>query len=136
MRWHGRPARGQRTDSCNGRTCCPPTVRFPDQKGEQMPRRLIQLNLVLSALLLAAPTFAADAKKKVVFVAGKKSHGFGSHDHKAGCHLLAKRLNGSGLPIEAVVVENGWPSDNSVFEGAAAIVVYADGGKGHPANPH
>jgi type 1 glutamine amidotransferase len=99
--------------------------------------RLSQLILILCATFIAAPAFAADAaKKKVVFVAGRRSHGFGSHDHKAGCMLLAKRLNQSGLPIEAVVVENGWPADNGVFEGAAAIIVYADGGNGHPANPH
>ena len=27
---------------------------------------------------------------------------------------------------------NGWPEDAKVFEGAAAIVCYADGGGGHP----
>ncbi len=75
---------------------------------------------------------AAGAKKKIVFVAGNKSHGFGSHDHKAGCHLLAKQLNESGLPVACEVTYPGWPKDMSIFEGAAAIVIYADGGGGHP----
>jgi type 1 glutamine amidotransferase len=75
-------------------------------------------------------------KKKVVFIAGRPSHGPGEHEHRAGCMLLADHLNKSGLPVEAVVVTNGWPSDESVFEGAAAVVIYADGGGGHPAIPH
>jgi type 1 glutamine amidotransferase len=79
---------------------------------------------------------AQTGKKKVVFIAGRASHGPGEHEHRAGCMLLADHLNKSGLPIEAVVVTNGWPQDESVFEGAAAIVMYADGGGGHPAIPH
>ena len=76
------------------------------------------------------------AKRKIVFIAGKASHGPGEHEHRAGCMLLADHLNRSGLPVEAVVVTNGWPEDESVFEGAAAVVMYADGGPNHPAMPH
>lgn len=72
-------------------------------------------------------------KKKIVFVAGKPSHKPGEHEHRAGCMLLADRLNNSGLPIEAIVVNDGWPEDKSVFNGASAVVIYADGGGGHPA---
>ena len=104
-----------------------------------MRRMLLMLIAVGVAISLASASFAADApgdKKKIVFIAGKASHGFGAHDHKAGCHLLAKALNSSGLPINAVVTENGWPGDESVLDGAAAIVIYADGGGGHPALKH
>lgn len=76
---------------------------------------------------------APKAKKKVVFVAGRASHAPGEHEHRAGCMLLADHLNRSGLPIEAVVVTNGWPEDRSVFDGASAVVIYSDGGGGHPA---
>jgi len=79
---------------------------------------------------------ADSAKKKIVFIAGKASHGPGEHEHRAGCMLLADHLNRSGLPVEAVVVTNGWPEDESVFENAAAVVMYADGGPHHPAMPH
>lgn len=73
------------------------------------------------------------AKKKVVVIAGPKSHGYGSHEHKAGCMLLAKLLNESmSDQIETVVVTEGWPKDESVFDGADAIVIYADGGGRHP----
>jgi type 1 glutamine amidotransferase len=72
-------------------------------------------------------------KKKIVFVAGRPSHGPGAHEHRAGCMLLADHLNRSGLPVEAVVVTNGWPEDRSVFDGASAVIIYADGGPHHPA---
>ena len=39
------------------------------------------------AFLLGLPCLAA---KKVVFVAGAKSHGYFSHEHIAGSKLLAK----------------------------------------------
>lgn len=77
-----------------------------------------------------------NAKQKVVLIAGKKSHGYGSHEHKAGCMLLAKALEDSGLPIETEVVTNGWPEETSVFDGADSIVIYADGGGRHPFNEH
>lgn len=76
------------------------------------------------------------AKKKVVLIAGKKSHGYGSHEHKAGCMLLAKALEESGLPIETKVVTEGWPKDDSILDDADSIVIYADGGGRHPFNKH
>lgn len=75
---------------------------------------------------------AAAADKKIVLVAGRPSHGPGDHEHRAGCLLLEKCLN--KIPdLQAVVVTNGWPKDENVFDGATAILFYADGGGGHPA---
>jgi type 1 glutamine amidotransferase len=74
--------------------------------------------------------------KKVVFIAGKQSHGPGQHEHKAGSMLLADHLTKSGAGFTTVVVENGWPTDEGVFDGASAVVIYADGGGGHPAMLH
>ncbi len=73
--------------------------------------------------------------KKVVFIAGGKSHKYGSHDHLAGCHLLANQLEASGLPIQTAVYYPGWPTDPTAFDNATAIVVYADGGARHPIVP-
>lgn len=81
---------------------------------------------------------AADdpAAKKIVFVAGKPSHGYGAHEHHAGCLLLAKHLE-AGLPgYKAVVHHYGWPEDASLFDGAAAVVMYCDGGANHMVIPH
>jgi len=79
----------------------------------------------------------ADEPKKIVFISGKPSHGPMAHEHRAGNMLLAKRLNDSGLPVEAVVLpENGYPADPSVLEDAATIVVFCTGHQGHLLNPH
>jgi len=67
-------------------------------------------------------------KKKVVFISGKPSHGRMKHEHRAGNMILAKRLNESGLPIEAVVLEDiGYPKDESVLEDASTIVIFCTG---------
>ena len=105
--------------------------------------RNIQLTELSKAEMSSQPAASHDtqakqpsAVKTIVFVAGKPSHGYGAHEHKAGCMLLAKGLEECGLPLKTKVVTSGWPQDESVFDGADAIVIYADGGGGHPANQH
>ena len=74
--------------------------------------------------------------KKVVFISGKPSHGRMKHEHRAGNMILAKRLNESGLPVEAVVLEDiGYPKDESVLEDASTIVIFCTGHGGHVLNP-
>jgi rhodanese-related sulfurtransferase/type 1 glutamine amidotransferase len=77
-----------------------------------------------------------DPVKNIALIAGKPSHGYGAHEHRAGCLLLAKALNESGLPVRTEVYTGGWPEDPSVLDAAATIVIYADGGGGHPFNAH
>ena len=74
--------------------------------------------------------------KRVVFLAGTESHGYAAHEHYAGCVLLAKSLQQAlpGVPVN--VVRNGWPTDDSVFDNVAAVVMYADGGERHPVIPN
>jgi type 1 glutamine amidotransferase len=79
---------------------------------------------------------APSAKRKVVFIAGPVSHAYGSHDHWPGARLLGRMLQENHSQIEAVVHRNGWPADPTAFDGAAAIVIYADGGARHPAITH
>ncbi|NNM29594.1 MAG: DUF1080 domain-containing protein, partial [Akkermansiaceae bacterium] len=79
-----------------------------------------------------------EGRKKVVFLAGKRSHGYGAHEHRAGCMLLAKQLNkhmGGQLSAEVHLAKD-WPGNASVLEDADAIVIYCDGGKRHMANEH
>ncbi len=75
-------------------------------------------------------------KKRIVLIAGRKSHGYGSHEHNAGCLLLGKWLNESGLGIEAVVYRSGWPQQPGALKGADAIVIFCDGGGGHVVMRH
>jgi type 1 glutamine amidotransferase len=75
-------------------------------------------------------------QKKIVFIAGKRSHGYAEHEHRAGSLLLAKALNENVPEVHAVVVENGWPKDASILDDADCVVVYADGGEGHPLVRH
>ncbi len=72
--------------------------------------------------------------KKVVFIAGRPSHGWGSHEHNAGCLLLAKRINDSGLPLIATVYRSGWPKDPTALDNADTVVSYCDGGGNHYLN--
>ncbi|MBI86165.1 MAG: dehydrogenase, partial [Planctomycetaceae bacterium] len=100
------------------------------------PMKVQFRNIRLKQVRGDAAATGRDRKKKVVFVAGTRSHGYGSHEHYAGCVLLAKSLQ-QGMPdFEVEVVKDGWPEDADVFEGADAIVMYADGGERHPVIPH
>jgi type 1 glutamine amidotransferase len=82
------------------------------------------------------PKADAAGKQKIVFVAGNPSHGYGAHEHRAGSMLLSRALEESGLPVTTTMVTNGWPTDEKVFDDAAAVVIYCDGGAGHPINAH
>jgi type 1 glutamine amidotransferase len=110
------------------------TPRFRFQKSAVLP--LTCALVAVGALFSSVQQADAQEKKKIVFIAGKPSHPSGAHEHRAGSMLLAGALEKSGLPVETQVVEMGWPKDASVFNGASAIVIYADGGKGHPAMEH
>jgi type 1 glutamine amidotransferase len=84
----------------------------------------------LLSLALHADAKTPDGKQKLVLVAGKPSHPPRMHEYNAGMQLLAGCLkNVPGL--STTVVLNGWPADESVFDGADAIVFYMDGGAKH-----
>ncbi len=77
------------------------------------------------------------AKKKIALVAGRPSHGYAAHEHYAGCMLLAKCLE-EGMPgqVETVVYKHAWPKNPAELADVDAIVVFSDGGGGHPIIPH
>lgn len=90
--------------------------------------RIVTVTCLL--ILLASPAFSAT--KKILLIAGSRSHGTGEHEFRAGCLLLQHCLN--QVPgISSEVASNGWPTSDSAFEGVDAILIYADGGNGHPA---
>jgi type 1 glutamine amidotransferase len=106
---------------------------------EDLMKRILMLALVMCVGCFCGSARAAEGgKKKIVFIAGTPSHEWGGHEHKAGCELLAKCLNDSmGDKVEAKVysMTDGWPKPDA-FNGADAVVIYCDGGNGHPFIKH
>lgn len=92
----------------------------------------------LAVLAMVTPGLHAEegGKKKIVFVAGVKSHGYAAHAHYPGCLLLAKSLQTSLPNFKCVVVRDGYPKDPTVFDHCDAVVIFSDGGGGHPAMAH
>jgi hypothetical protein len=90
------------------------------------------LVLISMVLALSATTLVAAESKKIVLIAGPPSHGPGEHEHRAGCLLLKSCLDKvSG--ISATVYSNGWPENpDTAFSGASTVLIYSDGGGGHP----
>lgn len=102
------------------------------QKPESKKLNMRFIPLIITSFMMLT---AHASSKKVVFVAGPKSHGFFAHEHAAGCKLLAKHLEEADLGIETVVVtDGGYPKDPSVFDRADAVVVACDGGVRHLLN--
>lgn len=73
----------------------------------------------------------ADDPARIVLVAGKPSHPPRMHEFNAGVQLMAKCLRAYDAKLDVVVSLNGWPKDESVFQGADAVIFYMDGGGGH-----
>ena len=104
-----------------------------------MRKTLMGLALGVVTLLGAWPSAARaeeDGKKKIVLIAGPKSHGYGGHGHYPGCLLLAKSLQGNLPNVKCIVTQNGYPKDASVFNNCDAVVIFSDGGGGHPVMQH
>src|SRR3569623_256935 len=94
----------------------------------------MSLRTALLLLLAASSAHAltADGKHKLVFIAGKPSHPPGMHEFHAGTILLSQCLK----DFPNLVIDRhdmGWVKDETTFNVADAVVIYADGGKGHPA---
>ncbi|MGZ0167683.1 MAG: PVC-type heme-binding CxxCH protein, partial [Planctomycetales bacterium] len=69
-------------------------------------------------------------------MAGVRSHGYGSHEHKAGSILLARSLQKAMPNFVTAVFTDGWPKTPNALNGFDCIVMYCDGGGGHMVNPH
>lgn len=99
-----------------------------------MKRRRFSVSLLTGLMIAGGLTMPlaqageqAAAKKRIVFLPGRQSHGWSAHSYGADCKLLARLLNEHVPAVEAVVIEGGWPKDTAVLDGAAAIVIACDG---------
>lgn len=100
------------------------------------PMKVQFRNLRLRRLTRTSATSNTAPRKRIAFMAGVRSHGYGSHEHFAGCTLLAKSLEAAYPDYEVVVYRDGWPDDPNAFRGADCLIMYCDGGGRHPVNNH
>jgi len=70
-------------------------------------------------------------RKKIDFIAGTQSHGYGGHEHGAGALYLAALLE-QVAEVDCVVHLDCKPGRHLDFEGADCVVVYSDGLGGWP----
>ncbi len=92
-----------------------------------MQRVLMVVTLLVCSAFGSEASAANSAKKKILFVPGRQSHGWSGHAYTADCKLLAQILNENMPAAQAVVIEGGWPKDPTVLKGADAIVIACDG---------
>lgn len=91
--------------------------------------------LVLYSLLLAGSFALAEdpaAPRKIVLIAGKKSHGPGAHDYERTMRLFKVMLDNSNVAdrVRVEVHENGWPADETTLDDADTIIFNSDGRDG------
>jgi type 1 glutamine amidotransferase len=103
---------------------------------QRVPRGI--LGALLGLLMMPATCLWGDEPKdrpktepkKVLLLAGKKSHGPGAHEHVAGMRVLARCLE--GVPnLEISLHENcdgPWPQGPELIKAAHGIVMYMDFG--------
>ncbi len=99
---------------------------------------------VCGALLLAV-VFAGNCPllsegnqraKKIVLIAGKKSHGPGLHEYLKSVKLLKVMLDESpNLNVKTEIHFNGWPEDPKTLDTADSIVTISDGQDGDLYSP-
>jgi type 1 glutamine amidotransferase len=100
--------------------------------GDVLSRRTFLGACAAAAPILAGSRALADTKpRRLLMIAGTPSHGPGAHEFNAGTTLLHKCL-AKTEGLHAVLHLNGWPKDESLFDGVDAIFLYCDGGGGHP----
>src|SRR5580698_4399672 len=85
--------------------------------------------LVWICLALSTLSGSAAKPRKIVLIAGKKSHGPGEHEYLKTIKLLKVLLDRSpnlhGVTTE--IYFNGWPEDAKTLDTADTIVVISDG---------
>tara|TARA_B100001964_G_scaffold150838_1_gene166000 strand:+ start:9689 stop:15256 length:5568 start_codon:yes stop_codon:yes gene_type:complete len=91
--------------------------------------------LGIVGLLALPPAFCGEVDaKKILFLAGRDSHGWGTHQHHGGTMILSGAMRESGLPVEVEIIRE-WPGAD-LLSRQDALVIYADGWGAHPANGH
>jgi type 1 glutamine amidotransferase len=107
-------------------------------------RSILSIGLAISSMALfsVGELFSAESQpsaKKIVLIAGKKSHGPGVHEYELDAKLLKSCLD-TAANLKGIVTEthfNGWPADPKTLDNADAIVLLSDGlDKPYPIDQH
>lgn len=119
------------------------TAEFSESQADRLKSGLIALQLHAGAPMkvsfrnIRLRKLEDADKKEILFLAGKKSHGYDAHEHHAGCSLLARCINESNLDVSAQVVREGaWPEPWVGYRKPDTVVMYCDGFKSHMAKDH
>lgn len=85
--------------------------------------------LIFFAFASLLPLAAAPHSRKVVLIAGLKSHGPGEHEYLKSIKLLKVMLDRSPNVhnVRSEVYFNGWPENPAVLDTADTIVLLSDG---------
>ena len=94
--------------------------------------------IILLAMVLAwsSPVYLKHAAqgaemRHLLLIAGRDSHGPGSHSFAEGMQLFAENLKDfPGLRVSVAV--NDWPVDDALLDDVHAVVIYSDGLGKHP----
>ena len=106
-----------------------PSAGFAQEKKDAAPPAVDPYDQSKVPLEVDAP---ADFKgKKIVIVAGRQSHGPGDHEFFAGSAILMNLLKQT-KDVWVVMARDGWPKNEKIFDNAACLVFFMDGGGGHP----
>jgi len=92
---------------------------------------LLRAGLLLTLAILGTVSGAA-RDRKIVLIAGPKSHGPGAHEYAKSIKLIKVMLDRSPdvRGIRTELVFNGWPEDPAVLNHADTVVVLSDGPDG------
>ncbi len=89
----------------------------------------------IAAAARSIPPIEVDTKDakltKIIVIAGAARATNDVHDYLNGAAVLVKTLSQT-RGVFPVLVRDGWPKNEALFERAKAIVYYGDGGEGHP----
>lgn len=82
------------------------------------------------------PKIKLTEPKKILFLSGRRSHGYGSHEFNAGNLLMAELFQSrfSGLETK-VFLKGAWPKPEE-FKDVDSVVIFCNGGGGHLVNRH
>ncbi|MBN2316498.1 MAG: ThuA domain-containing protein, partial [Sedimentisphaerales bacterium] len=97
---------------------------------------LIGLLGVIFTLSSCKRTPETKKTRKVAFIAGKPSHGEGTHEWEKYAELLKTSLEDAPdvEPLDIRIHYNGWPDNPADLDGADAVIFLTDGYKLHPLN--